>query len=455
MARILLIDDDDAGRKLACFNLRKAGHTVDEAGSGPAGLERFAAQPAVYELVITDVRMPELSGIDVTERIHATDVDMPVLVITAYGDVETAVQAMRAGAFEFMLKPFSREQLLVVVERALEHRRLKHENAALRRQLAGVERPIVHRSERMRETLALADRAAASDASLLVSGESGTGKELIARRIHARSKRANGPFVAINCAAIPSELLEAELFGHEKGAFTGAVQGRRGRFRQAAGGTLFLDEIGELPLGTQAKLLRVLEERVVDVLGSDTPTAVDVRVVAATNIDLAAAVSDATFRKDLYYRLAVLELSLPPLRERREDIPALLEHFVDELAADRTVEIPEEVVKELERRPWPGNVRELKNACERLLVLSPGSRLSLAVLPASDEPDASGNNEPSPENWLQLPSEGFSLLDLERRVIERVLAHTGGNVSEAARYLRVPRHFLVYRIDKYGIAKHG
>ena len=442
MARILLIDDDAGGRSMAAFNLKKAGHDVDEAETGKAGLEKFRP---THDLVITDVRMPEMTGIEVTRQIHAQAPDVPVFVITAYGNVETAVEAMKAGAFDFVLKPFSRDQLLMTVDKALDRERLAKENRELKRKLAGVEREIVCVSVAMGKIIEIADRVAQSDASVLLTGESGTGKELVARRIHARSPRGDAPFVTVNCAAIPAELIEAELFGHVKGAFTGAHAARAGRFRNADSGTVFLDEVAELPMAIQAKLLGVLQERVVDVVGSDQPVGVDVRIIAATNRDLKAAVDTNAFREDLFFRLNVVEIPVPPLRERPEDVPRLAEHFVKELAPNRELTIPDDVMQALERRKWPGNVRELRNACERAVVLSAGESLQLDSLTPEPADTADG--------WLELPADGLSLVDLEKRVIERALARNEGNVSATARYLRIPRHILVYRIGKYGLEK--
>ncbi len=452
MASILFIDDDAGGREMAAYILRAAGHEVDEAESGEAGIERLAA--GRHDLVVTDVRMPGLSGIEVTRRVRALSSDTAVVVVTAYGKIETAVEAMKAGADDFVVKPFSREQLQLAIDRALERRRLARENRELRRKLRGVERPIIGDSAAMVDLLAVADRVAPSDASVLVVGESGTGKELVARRIHARSQRADAPFVAVNCAAIPDELIEAELFGHEAGAFTGATRARAGRFRQAEGGTLFLDEVAELPLAVQGTLLRVLQEHTVDVVGADKPVAVDVRVIAASNRDLHAEVEANRFREDLFYRLNVVEIPLPPLRDRREDIPSLARHFVAEFAGGRELHVPADVIAAIERRAWPGNVRQLRNACERLVALAQNDTLSVEDLPPGREAKGPAPAEAlDTMSWPELPPDGLSLIDLEKSVIERALALKGGNISDAARYLHVPRHFLVYRIEKYGIER--
>jgi DNA-binding NtrC family response regulator len=453
--RILFIDDDRAGREVALFNLRKAGYKVEAASEGTEGLALFSQ--GKFDLVITDLKMPGISGMEVLRRIRKASRDIPVLVITAFGNVETAVEAMKEGAYDFIGKPFHREQLLLAVDKALERQRLAAEVRDLRIRATGVERDVVSVSPAMKRVLTMADRVARTEATVLITGESGTGKEAVARRIHVRSPRAEKAFVAVNCAAIPAELLESELFGHARGAFTGAVRDRLGRFRQAAGGTLFLDEIGEMPLPLQAKLLRVLQEKVVDEVGGDHPIPVDVRILVATNRDLLERIREGTFREDLYYRLNVVEIRVPPLRERPEDIPPLTEHFMKEISPDREIAVPADVMKTLTARPWPGNVRELKNACERMVILCRGNEVSVEDLPPV--PPASRPGEPGEEgfsdDWPSLPAGGLSLVDLEKKVIERALRLKGGNITQAAAYLNVPRHILVYRIEKYGIRRDG
>jgi two-component system NtrC family response regulator len=453
---ILIVDDDESGRTLNVYNLTEAGYAVDQASDGGQALRLFNAEK--HPLVITDLRMPQVSGMEVLAQIKSRAPDVTVIVITAYGTIELAVQAMKAGAYDFLEKPFSRDQLLLVVERALERRRLVLENRALRLKASGVEREIVAQSSAMQQLLQTVDRVARSEASVLIEGESGTGKELIARRIHARSPRLEGPFVALNCAAMPSELLESELFGHEKGAYTGALRARTGRFRKAQGGTIFLDEVGEIPLPLQAKLLRVLQEKMIDVVGSDSPVAVNVRIVAATHQELPQRIQQGAFREDLFYRLNVVELKIPPLRERPEDIEPLARHFLQHIAPERDLVLPEEVLTMLRQHHWPGNVRELENACERMALLCPGDTLSKEDLPPAilsvqrtsiSEEKAEGQSA----EWPPLPPEGLSLLDLERRVIERALQINRGNVSLTATYLRLPRHILAYRLEKYGIRR--
>jgi two-component system NtrC family response regulator len=452
--RILFVDDDAAGRELSLYNLQEAGYRVELAEDGQQALELFA--PERHDLVVTDLRMPRVSGMELLLQVKELAPDVPVVVITAHGNVEVAVQAMQAGAYDFIEKPFGRDVLLLVVERALERRRLTLENQALRARASGIEREVIARSEVMVQLLDTTDRVARSDASVLITGESGTGKELIARRIHARSPRASGPFVTVNCAAMPAELLESELFGHEKGAYTGASRARPGRFRRADGGTVFLDEVGEIPSGLQGKLLRVLQEGTVDVVGADQPVQVDLRVVAATNQSLPEQIAAGSFREDLYYRLNVVELLVPPLRERMDDLEPLVQRFVCRAAPGRDLAVPEEVMEVLRRYHWPGNVRELENACERMVILCQGDALRTEDLPPSLATTGTGNSTDTVADvdaWPPLPAEGLSLVDLERRVIERALALKGGNVTQAAAYLRVPRHVLAYRIEKYGIRR--
>ncbi len=450
-ATILLVEDDVSGRRLAVYNLEQANYTVVQAKNGAEGLA--ALETGDVDLVITDVKMPKMSGIELLRSVSRTHPSIPVVVITAYADVDTAVAAMKLGAVDFLGKPFSRDHLLLVVGKALKQRRMEQELTDLRIASTGVERPIVYASTGMKRVLNMADRFAASDASVLISGPSGTGKELLARRIHAHSPRALGPFVPVNLAAIPEPLLESELFGYVKGAFTGASSNRLGKFRQAAGGTIFLDEIAELPAPLQAKLLRVLQEKTVDPLGSDRSEEVDVRVVAATNRDLAQDVQGGRFREDLYYRVNVVQLAVPPLRERREDIAPLIRHFVGAFTEGRSMEIPQQVLDALQAHPWHGNVRELENTCHRLVLLAPGDVLRLDDLPFTREGIAPLPSPPSPIVPEVLPEDGLSLMDIERQVIERVLSYKNGNVTQAAAYLKVPRHVLAYRMDKYGLSK--
>ncbi|MCC6748176.1 MAG: sigma-54-dependent Fis family transcriptional regulator [Deltaproteobacteria bacterium] len=450
--RILFADDDLTGRELSIFNLTEAGYAVDAAPDGKQALSLFS--PERHHLVITDLRMPKLSGMELVAEVRRQAPEVPIIVITAHGSVEAAVEAMQAGAYDFLQKPFGRDELLLAASRALERRRLGIEVRALRLRAAGIEREIVAVSEPMQGLLRTVDRVARSEASVLITGESGTGKELVARRIHSRSPRAEKPFVAVNCASMPAELLESELFGHEKGAYTGAVRARAGRFRKAEGGTLLLDEIGEMSPALQSKLLRALQERVIDVLGSDHPVPINVRVVAATHQELPRLIETGAFREDLYYRLNVVELNVPPLRSRPEDVEPLARHFLQRIAPDRELQLSDELLRALRRYPWPGNVRELENVCERLVILSEDELRTMDLPPAfASSAAASAHTSPSLEAWPPFPPEGISLVDLERRVIERALDLKGGNISQAAQFLHIPRHILVYRLEKFGLRR--
>ncbi|MBE0565501.1 MAG: sigma-54-dependent Fis family transcriptional regulator [Krumholzibacteria bacterium] len=459
MARILVIDDDRSLREVVRFILAEAGHEVLDAADGRAGLELLCRDP---DLVITDIRMPGLDGMEVLARIREAggESSPPVIVLTAHGTVEQAVAAMRLGAFTYLLKPFAREELRLTVEQALHTRELEADNARLRRILRqrGEDGGLVHRSPAMAELLEQIRRAAPTDATVLISGESGTGKELAARACHDLSGRWDRPFVAVNCGAIPGDLLESTLFGHVKGAFTGADRPVTGKVRSAEGGTLFLDEIAELPLGLQPKLLRVLETREVDPVGGDRPVPVDFRLICATNRDLVAAAAAGRFREDLLYRINVLPLVLPPLRDRREDIAPLWEHFT-RLHGGAHLATEPALLTELAALPWRGNVRELKNLNQRLVLMGRGDSLALAdfrrlapgvaatpVPVAADEPGAAGGLPLGP-----LPEDGCSLVELEKELIRRALARHGGNRSRTAVYLGIPRHVLVYRLDKYDL----
>jgi len=430
---ILFIEDDDSGRELGLYNLRKAGWAVEGAADGEAGLALFT--PERHALVITDLKMPGIGGLELLLRVKARSPETPVLVITAYGDIELAVAAMKAGAFDFLGKPFHRDHLVLTVQKALERRRMGQEIEQLRRTAAGVERTIVHASAAMARALEIADRVATSAAPVLITGESGTGKELVARRIHARSRRASGPFVAVNCAAIPGELLESELFGHVRGAFTGAVRDRPGRFRQAAGGTLFLDEIAELPLPLQAKLLRVLETRRVTPVGGEAEVVIDVRVVAATHQPLEALVAAGRFRGDLYHRLSALEIHLPALRQRRADIAALLEHFAGELALElgRPVALTPAAVAAATAHDWPGNIRELRNALLRAAAAGDGPLTATDLVPLARRSTVAAAIAVPRGTWAQM-----------HRALLNQVVDEAGSIRKAAAQLAVPRSTLAH-----------
>ena len=448
---ILLIDDDQSLRRVTEFTLHEAGYRVLTAADGAEGLRLFAREnPA---LVITDIQMPGLSGYEVLKQIKEQAPAALVIVITAYGTVEKAVEAMKLGAYDYLTKPFSRDELTLTVGKALAYDGLREENRKLREELTDKIdfSRLVGMSESMREVFELVRKVAASEATVLIGGESGTGKELVARAIHSGSERRAGPFVAVNCAAIPRDLLESELFGHARGAFTGAVRERKGKFEQAEGGTLFLDEVGELPLDLQPKLLRALQEREIEPVGG-AARRIDVRLVAATNRDLEAALDEGSFREDLYYRLAVIPLHLPPLRERRDDIPLLVRHFLDKHGKNPPPPCSETVLEALADYDWPGNVRELENAVERMLILRRGAGIELDDLPPKIR-------RPRPSavipvaGVLNLPEEGYPLEDLEKEAVFEALRRNDWNQTRAAAFLRIPRHTLLYRMEKYDIRK--
>jgi DNA-binding NtrC family response regulator len=446
-ANILLIDDDDSLRRVIEFSLTEAGYKVKAAADGEEGLRLFEKEP--FDAVITDITMPGMNGMEVLARVHERDAQIPVVVITAYGTIENAVEAMKKGAFDYITKPFNREELRITLQKALRMRRLEKENVELRSQMNDRYRfdAIIGTSPQLGTVLEMAGRVAASDASVLITGESGTGKELLARGIHYNSPRAAGPFVAVNCAAIPENLIESELFGHVKGAFTGASRDREGKFELADGGTLFLDEIGDLRVDLQAKILRTIQERQVDRVGGSQLVQVDVRIIAATNKDVERAVKEGSFREDLYYRLSVITLHIPPLRERREDIALLAGHFLKKYTPGVDLRLEADALSALTSYGWPGNVRELENVIQRASVLRRGETIS-----ASDLPDKLKKEKMSVENIvLNLPEDGISLEELEKNLIAKALEKHKGNQTRAAEYLGITRPTLIYRMEKYGI----
>ena len=447
---ILLIDDDASLRRVTEYHLEQAGYRVLTAADGDAGLRCFREE--AVDLVLTDLQMPGSSGLKVLEQVRALQPEALVIVITAYGTIEQAVEAMKKGAHDFLTKPVSRDALLLAVAKAGTLLGLQEENRQLREQLGQqVEfRHLVGSSDAMRTVLEIVRRAAPSEATVLITGESGTGKELIAHAIHRASDRRHGPFVTVNCAAIPADLLESELFGHIRGAFTGAVADRVGKFERADGGTLFLDELGELPAALQPKLLRALQEHEIEPVGGH-PRRVDVRVVAATNRDIEAALAAGTFREDLYYRLAVITIDLPPLRQRRDDIPLLARHFLAKHGGTELT-VGDAAMALLAGYDWPGNVRELENAIQRMIVLRRGPRLEVEDLPEKIRAATAAAAAPA-AGIVTLPEDGYSLEALEREVVHQALVRNHWNQSRAAAFLRIPRHVLLYRMEKYGIRK--
>jgi DNA-binding NtrC family response regulator len=446
-ARILVADDDQSLRRVIEFTLQEEGYQVDAVGSGAAAIAHLREHDV--DVVVTDIAMPEVDGLAVLDAARRLAPQAPVILITAFASVEAAVAAMKRGAYDYVTKPFNRDELKLIVARALRSSRLEGENRRLRGELQARLRPedlIMGESPAMRLVLDQVHRVAPSDATVLITGESGTGKELVARALHFGSERRASPFVVVSCGAIPRDLLESELFGHVRGAFTGAVKDKVGKFEQAAEGTLFLDEIGDLPLELQVKLLRALQEREIERVGEGKPRRIDVRLVAATNRELEAMVQKGEFREDLYYRIAVIPIDVPPLRARREDIPLLARHFLRRFAPAANVELAPEAEGALTRARWRGNVRELQNLCERLVTLRRGDRIELADLPAL-APASDGAAPPV----VQLPAEGVSLDEVVISVIVQALERSGWNQARAARLLRIPRHILLYRMEKYGI----
>ncbi|MBZ4421624.1 sigma-54 dependent transcriptional regulator [Myxococcus sp. RHSTA-1-4] len=434
--RILVVDDHVEMGRMLSDPLTDEGYTVDLATGGEEAIR--LARTRLYDAVLTDLRMEKVDGLDVLEAVRAMDPDVPVLLMTAFGGVESAVEAMKRGAYHYFTKPFRLDEVLVFLKRALAERRLRAENRALRQQAA--ERSslgaLVGRSAPMRALYELIERVAHSGAAVLLRGESGSGKELVARALHFEGPRAEGPFVAVNCTALPHHLLESELFGHVKGAFTGATSARRGLFVEADRGTLFLDEIGDMPLELQARLLRVLEDGEVRAVGADASRTVDVRIIAATHQDLEARVREGRFRADLFYRLNVVTLRMPPLRERREDIPLLVEHFISRSRArnprSRLQGLTPEAVAALAALPWPGNVRELENLVERLVVLAPGESASLDDLRPHLPPEAAES-----QPLARAQQELWPLRRLEAEYITWMVARCGGNKTRAAELLGI------------------
>ena len=449
---VLIIEDDAAMREVLAFQVGEIIPAVDVAEDGEAGLRAFDA--ARHAIVVTDLKMPGMDGLTVLRKVLERAPDTLVVVTTAFGDVPVAVEAMKAGAFDFIAKPFDREHLRAVLRKALSLTALRSRVSELEDTLGWGERSLVYSSAAMGRVVARIDRVASSDATVLLAGESGTGKELLAHRLHARSPRHAGPFVAVNCGAIPRELLESELFGHARGAFTGAVSAHKGRFEVATGGTLFLDEIGELPLDLQPKLLRALESGAIDVLGHEKPHPIDARIVVATHRELGGESAAGRFRSDLYFRLAVVEVRVPPLRERPEDVPVLVEHFLAKWGRDRHFQVAPDAMATLSAAAWPGNVRELENVVRRFCLLCEGDLIDAGCVREAVQSSSMPAAAPASAG-IVLPPEGVSLRDLEKEVILTALRQNDFNQSRTAKFLRIPRHILLYRMKKYGIGESG
>jgi two-component system nitrogen regulation response regulator NtrX len=452
---ILVVDDEPGVRSSLSGILGDEGYLVEAVDSGEAGLA--ALEKGRYDLLLLDVWLTNMDGLEALSRVRTLDPELPVIVISGHGSIETAVKAVRMGAQDFVEKPLSLEKTLLVVKNALRQRRLEAENRALKEQ-------VEHRWVMVGESAAISAlrgeiaQASPSNGRVLIYGENGTGKELVARNIHHQSLRSGGPFVEVNCAAIPEELIESELFGHTRGAFTGALTAKKGKFELADGGTLFLDEVGDMTLKTQAKVLRVLQEQKVEPVGGSGTITVDVRVIAATNKRLEEEIRKGSFREDLFFRLNVIPFQVPPLRERREDIPLLARHFISALSAEygkRPKELAPSALESLVSQQWPGNVRELRNIIERLVIMTPGDRVEAQHLPAP----LLGGSVPGGETAAAAAATSlgnFSSLtaareDFEKRYIQKKYQECGGNMSRTAEALRVERSNLYRKMKAYGL----
>lgn len=454
-ALVFAVDDDESFLKVLSYQIQELGYAVEGFLDPSQALERIQ-QRTRPDVVVTDLRMPGMDGLELVRRLVTSEEAPPVIVLTAYGTIGAAVEATKRGAFAFLTKPYEPAELDQTIRNALKLASLQRENQRLSEAIQERFRfdGIVEASPSFRQVLRLAEQLAGVDTTALILGESGTGKELVARAIHFNSARRNRPFITLNCAAIPENLMEAELFGYKKGAFTGATADRKGKFEAAQGGSIFLDEIGELSPGLQAKLLRVLQEKEIDVVGDPVPRPVDVRVIAASNRDLWRMVEEKKFREDLYFRLAVAPIHLPPLRERREDIPILAQSFLDRLAEKygRKLRLTPEVIEALQNYSWPGNVRELENVMERMVIFAKRDRLTWRDLPAEVR---QYRVRSLAGVVVHLPESGFSLEELEKAILRAALEMHDWNQTKTAKYLRITRNTLIYRMQKYRLRPEG
>ncbi|MDP2313896.1 MAG: sigma-54 dependent transcriptional regulator [Pseudomonadota bacterium] len=453
-SRILVVDDEPSIRKVLQAHLARDGHAVETATDGGEAITRLEGEP--FDLVITDLKMPGVGGLELLAHVRQNLPGLPLIVITAHGTVDSAVEALKLGAFDYITKPFDLAELRTAVDKALRvekaSRRSVQEDPGWREGKGRFD--LIGVTPSMQRVYALVEKVADSPTTVLLVGESGTGKELVARALHSHSGRRDKPFVSVNCGAIPENLFESELFGYEKGAFTGAVTSKPGRFELADGGTLLLDEVGELPRDMQVKLLRALQERKVERVGGIRPTAVDVRVIAATNVDLAAAVAAGRFREDLYYRLNVIQIRLPPLRERREDIPLLVEHFLarfNERLGKHVVGVDGAGMAQLMAWSWPGNIRELENVVERGVLLSDVDVLGADSLPGLLPPSGGPTAGPDADGVGLKELVRVHTAKLERALILKSLEQEGGNVTRAARRLEISRKSLQLKMKEYGL----
>lgn len=449
MRRILIADDEANMRWVLERALSKAGYDVETAEDGQIALDRAVAERP--DLVLVDLKMPKMDGLSLLKTLKEYYPDLMIVMMTAHGSTTTAVEAMKAGAHDYLMKPFDIEELLITVSKAFEVEGLREQVDYLKKEVQSDGWQLVGNSEAMQAVKHLVERVALTPATVLIQGESGTGKELVAHAIHTLSPRIKRPLIRVNCAALTETLLESELFGHEKGAFTGAHARKTGRFELADGGTLFLDEISELSINVQAKLLRVLQERTFERVGGEKTIKVDVRIIAATNRDLLKEAQEGRFREDLYYRLSVFPISIPPLRGRREDIPYLADYFLKKFRTyGQAKTLSSGVLTQLKAYDWPGNVRELENVVERMVIISQGAVIEEDVLPVFSTP----SKEERDSGPFVLPPEGFFLEEIEKSFLRQAMEQTGGNQSQAAKRLGLSRHAFLYRLEKYGIDPH-
>lgn len=453
LGSIVVVDDDPEMRSLVTDHLKRQGYQIKEFSGGAEALKYLSSNglDAVgTELIITDLRMPDIDGLDLLQHVKRLPQQFPVIIMTAFASVDTAIEGLRKGAFDYLTKPFKLNELTITVERALHFFRLKTQNQALSSaiQKSWNKNNIVGRSPAMQNIFDLIERVGPSSTNILITGESGTGKEVVARALHSHSNRSKDPFIAINCTAIPESLMESELFGHVKGSFTGATQDKKGLFEEAHGGTIFLDEIGDMDMGLQAKLLRVLQERVIKPVGSNQTKPIDVRVIAATHKDLKKAIANGVFREDLYYRLSVIPIVIPPLRHRVEDVPLLANYFLRKYSAlngNKVVSFSQEALRKLIAMPWPGNVRELENMIERLVVLTRGNSIEESDIPESEQT--------SSEHFFGKATSDYPTIEsLEKRYIQLVLEKTGGKKEKAAQILGINRRTLYRKEREYGFS---
>jgi DNA-binding NtrC family response regulator len=445
--KILLADDDKSLRRVLQFKLKKYGHDVTAVEDGNRALAQL--QNDRWDLLLSDIKMPNVDGIELLEHAKQLQPDLKVILITAHATISQAVQAVKLGAFDYITKPFEDDELFAAIDKATAFRMLETENKRLRGRLEQSERTgkLIGVSKAFKSMMRTVDKIAATDATVLLAGPSGTGKEVVARVIHAKSGRADREFVAVNCGAIPSDLIESELFGHVKGAFTGAIKDKKGKFEIADGGTILLDEVSELAIELQVKLLRVLQEKVIEPVGSEQIKQIDVRVIAATNVDLQRRVARGRFREDLFYRLNVIPITIPTLSDRREDIPALVREFVHRYAPKTKIAVSQDLLDRLSDYTWPGNIRELENLVERMVILRRSDVLSVRDIPR----DFGTQPVRFTEHAGDESSDHLTYHEAEEKLVREALDRCGWNRTKAAKYLKIPRHVLLYRMKKYKI----